>query len=327
MKIPPFVGTGHSCAAGHAVWRRALERRVAAAADRAGEHARLHAPPPWPPTAAIPRRPTPRRSSSSSTPCAAPCAGSTFTEPISGLAALEQSGLDITVADTSFGPAVCAIEGVGCPADNCFCDANRYWAYSYADGADWQSYPVGASQSVISTTGAIEGWFWGGARRPAGARCPGHRRGQCAGVAAQPAGPGCRRLWRKRRRGGRGDDGVGRQRRVHGELAAAGGQTDAGRLRARACNPVLAPGRGGGEQAGRRHCGRRRLPHPAQPPAQRLLQPHVGRLCQRQRLQRLGHPGRGGPGGRLFPPARRLSLPASSSRTAAGSGRRASALT
>ena len=91
-----------------------------------------------------------------------------FTEPISGLAALEQSGLDITVADTSFGPAVCAIEGVGCPADNCFCDANRYWAYSYADGADWQSYPVGASQSVISTTGAIEGWFWGGAEdRPA----------------------------------------------------------------------------------------------------------------------------------------------------------------
>jgi hypothetical protein len=84
-----------------------------------------------------------------------------FTAPISGIAALELSGLDVTVGETSFGPAVCAIEGVGCPADNCFCNADLFWSYNFWDGEAWQGYPVGASTSEISTTGAIEGWRWG----------------------------------------------------------------------------------------------------------------------------------------------------------------------
>ncbi|MBW7882029.1 MAG: hypothetical protein H3C34_05210 [Caldilineaceae bacterium] len=84
-----------------------------------------------------------------------------FSEPISGLAALTQSDLAVTLAETDFGPAVCAIEGVGCPSDDCFCDPDRFWAYSFWDGAAWQSYPVGAASSVISTTGAVEGWRWG----------------------------------------------------------------------------------------------------------------------------------------------------------------------
>lgn len=84
-----------------------------------------------------------------------------FTEPISGITALEASGLDVTIAETSFGPAVCAIEGVGCPADNCFCDPEQFWAYNFWDGVTWQSYPVGASASVIAENGATEGWRWG----------------------------------------------------------------------------------------------------------------------------------------------------------------------
>jgi hypothetical protein len=84
-----------------------------------------------------------------------------FSSPISGLKALALSGLDVVTTATNFGPAVCSIEGVGCPATNCFCDANRFWAYSYWDGSEWQSYPVGAGSSVISETGAIEGWRWG----------------------------------------------------------------------------------------------------------------------------------------------------------------------
>lgn len=91
----------------------------------------------------------------------------TLTEPISGLAALQRTGLDVTVAETSFGPAVCAVEGVGCPQDNCFCDPARFWSYANYDGAAWQSYQVGASQSVISTAGAVEGWRWGEGENPA----------------------------------------------------------------------------------------------------------------------------------------------------------------
>lgn len=83
-----------------------------------------------------------------------------FTEPISGLKALELSGLEIVTRSYSFGDAVCSIAGVGCPADDCFCSSN-YWSYWYWDGADWQGYMVGAGSSVISQTGAVEGWRWG----------------------------------------------------------------------------------------------------------------------------------------------------------------------
>lgn len=85
----------------------------------------------------------------------------TFTQPLSGLAALLATGLDVAVAESSFGPAVCAIEGVGCPADDCFCNANEFWNYAYAQGGAWQGYAVGAGASVITQTGALEGWRWG----------------------------------------------------------------------------------------------------------------------------------------------------------------------
>jgi hypothetical protein len=84
----------------------------------------------------------------------------TFTDPISGFKALALSGLAVEAIDTDFGPAVCSIEGVGCPVEDCFC-SDKFWGYSYWDGSAWQSYPVGAGSSVISQTGAIEGWRWG----------------------------------------------------------------------------------------------------------------------------------------------------------------------
>jgi hypothetical protein len=85
----------------------------------------------------------------------------TFTNDIAGLDALRLSGLEIVTTSTAFGPVVCSIAGVGCPAEDCFCNATRYWAYNaWREGA-WQSYAVGAGSSVISQTGAVEGWRWG----------------------------------------------------------------------------------------------------------------------------------------------------------------------
>lgn len=84
-----------------------------------------------------------------------------FTAPISGLALLEQSGLDVAKAEFNWGTAVCSIEGVGCPADDCFCHENIFWNYLTWQGDTWTSYPVGPAQSVISATGAVEGWQWG----------------------------------------------------------------------------------------------------------------------------------------------------------------------
>lgn len=84
----------------------------------------------------------------------------TFTAPISGLRALELAGLEVVTASTAFGPAICSIEGVGCPADDCFCGGSAFWGYKFWDGAAWQDYLVGAGDSSLDD-GAIEGWRWG----------------------------------------------------------------------------------------------------------------------------------------------------------------------
>ena len=84
-----------------------------------------------------------------------------FTAPISGMVALEYTGLEIVTKDYGDGwIAVCSIGGVGCPADNCFCDDSKYWNYSFWDGSTWQSYGVGAADSTVYDN-AIEGWRWG----------------------------------------------------------------------------------------------------------------------------------------------------------------------
>ncbi len=77
---------------------------------------------------------------------------------VSGLAALELSGLDIITTTTGFGPAVCSIAGTGCPADDCFCNLGM-WTYQYWDGASWQGHLTGAADSAL-TAGAIDGWRW-----------------------------------------------------------------------------------------------------------------------------------------------------------------------
>lgn len=84
----------------------------------------------------------------------------TFTAPISGLRALELSGLEVITASTAYGPAVCSIGGVGCPATNCFCGGSSFWGYKSWDGSAWQDYMVGPADSSLND-GAVEGWRWG----------------------------------------------------------------------------------------------------------------------------------------------------------------------
>ncbi len=85
----------------------------------------------------------------------------TFTEPISGLEALLQTGLDVVTSETSFGTAVCSIEGVGCPADNCFCSATNFWNYLNWDWGQnkWVASAVGANATTLSNH-AFDGWRW-----------------------------------------------------------------------------------------------------------------------------------------------------------------------
>ena len=89
-----------------------------------------------------------------------------FTPSVSGLELLTLSGLDVITSATEYGTSVCAIQGVGCPAEDCFCqcadgDTCRYWGYFNWGAAGWTAYDVGADASVITQTGAVEGWLWG----------------------------------------------------------------------------------------------------------------------------------------------------------------------
>lgn len=77
------------------------------------------------------------------------------------------AGLDVTTS----GGAVCAIDGVGCPATDCFCACGdqedcRYWSYHHGvpDGG-WAYAGEGPAEWVLPP-GARDGWVWGGARAP-----------------------------------------------------------------------------------------------------------------------------------------------------------------
>jgi hypothetical protein len=84
-----------------------------------------------------------------------------FVSEISGLAALELTGLEIISKDHGDGfIAICSIAEIGCPEENCFCDADNFWNYAYWDGDKWQGYQTGAADSKVAS-GAIDGWRWG----------------------------------------------------------------------------------------------------------------------------------------------------------------------
>ena len=85
-----------------------------------------------------------------------PTAATTF-------AVLQKAKITLASDDGGFGPGVCGINSVGCPATNCFCDAAHYWAYFNLDGATstWVASSLGVG-SVVPTNGAVVGFAWSG---------------------------------------------------------------------------------------------------------------------------------------------------------------------
>ncbi len=85
-----------------------------------------------------------------------------------GLTFLDRS----TLALVQNGGAVCAIDGVGCPAADCFCQCKNpaasctYWAYFHGrpDGG-WDYDQAGPGNTTV-VPGAVEGWVWDGQRPP-----------------------------------------------------------------------------------------------------------------------------------------------------------------
>ncbi|MBC7315565.1 MAG: hypothetical protein H5T70_04010, partial [Chloroflexi bacterium] len=79
----------------------------------------------------------------------------------SGWEALQVAGLALA-AQQGF---VCSLGGVGCSAENCFCDKAHFWGYWHHDGQAWAMASTGASDYTL-THRAIEGWRWGAGDPP-----------------------------------------------------------------------------------------------------------------------------------------------------------------
>ncbi len=76
---------------------------------------------------------------------------------------LAAADIDLVSESTDFGPALCSIDNVGCPADNCFCDPAHFWAYYHlnAESDGWVSAMQGIG-AFVPADGAVEGFAWSG---------------------------------------------------------------------------------------------------------------------------------------------------------------------
>jgi hypothetical protein len=80
---------------------------------------------------------------------------------ISGLDLLQRSGLRIeTATNPNQGTAVCKIEDVGDPWNNCFGSMPNYWSYWRLGEGGWEYSVVGAEQSQV-VNGGVYAWTWG----------------------------------------------------------------------------------------------------------------------------------------------------------------------
>jgi hypothetical protein len=76
---------------------------------------------------------------------------------------LQAGQIVLASQNTQYGPAICGINSVGCPATDCFCDATHYWAYYHlnAAGPAWVMAAEGAG-AYVPADGAVEGFAWSG---------------------------------------------------------------------------------------------------------------------------------------------------------------------
>ncbi|MCO6449995.1 MAG: PEP-CTERM sorting domain-containing protein [Caldilineales bacterium] len=75
---------------------------------------------------------------------------------------LEAALIPVGLFDLGFGPAVCNIDSQGCPTDDCFCDAEHFWAYYHQINQNaWESATVGVGDYTPANR-SVEGFAWSG---------------------------------------------------------------------------------------------------------------------------------------------------------------------
>lgn len=89
---------------------------------------------------------------------------------INGYDVLLRSGLNIVgTGSAGGGMAVCKIEDIGCPTEDCFCKCKGstciYWSYWHLVDGSWQYSTAGASGYTVHPD-EVEGWSWGTSQPP-----------------------------------------------------------------------------------------------------------------------------------------------------------------
>ncbi len=76
---------------------------------------------------------------------------------------LEAATIPVGMADFSWGKAICNIDGVGNPIDDCFADSEHFWAYFHLKATEdaWDVSQVGVS-GYTPADRAVEGFAWSG---------------------------------------------------------------------------------------------------------------------------------------------------------------------
>jgi len=81
--------------------------------------------------------------------------------PTDNITALKATGLDLTIKDWGFGFTVCAIEGLGCPEDDCFCECPlpecKQWTFFRWNAANraWET-----TEDTTIQAGDVVAWLW-----------------------------------------------------------------------------------------------------------------------------------------------------------------------
>jgi len=81
--------------------------------------------------------------------------------PTDNITALRATELDLTIKDWGFGFTVCAIEGLGCPEEDCFCECPlpecKQWTFFRWNAANraWET-----SEDTTIEAGDVVAWLW-----------------------------------------------------------------------------------------------------------------------------------------------------------------------
>lgn len=76
---------------------------------------------------------------------------------------MEAATIPVEMAEFSWGKAICNIDGVGNPVDDCFADPEHFWAFFHLNATEdgWDVSQVGVSDYTPADQ-AVEGFAWSG---------------------------------------------------------------------------------------------------------------------------------------------------------------------